>query len=231
MAASPDPLTAPGPATAPDAVPGVVIVDYGAGNLRSVTRALEAGGARPRIVERGEELAGAAGVVLPGVGSAADAIAALESRGLAAAIREVAAAGVPLLGICLGQQLLFDWSAEGDQACLGILPGTVQRLPAGLTVPHMGWNQVERTASEHPFVAGLASGTWMYFVHSYVVHPADQGVVAAETDYGVRFPAIVARGNVMATQFHPEKSGPAGLGLYRAFLDLVRASQGAAVRA
>lgn len=207
------------PATAPD----IVIVDYGAGNLRSVTRALQAAGARPRIVEDGAGLAGADGIVLPGVGSAGDAIAALESRGLADGLRQAAGEGVPLLGICLGQQLLFDWSAEGDQACLGILAGTVERLPAGLTVPHMGWNQVERTASTHPFVAGLADGTWMYFVHSYVVHPADPAVVAAETDYGVRFPAIVARGNVMATQFHPEKSGPAGLALYDAFLGLVRA--------
>jgi glutamine amidotransferase len=200
----------------------IAIVDFGAGNLRSVRRALEAAGAQPIITGDPDQVRAAQAVILPGVGAAGDAIRHLRERGLDRAVRDAAAAGTPLLGVCLGLQLLFDRSEEGDQECLGLLPGVVRRLPAGLKVPHMGWNQVDARI-DHPLFAGVPSGCDFYFVHSYYADPADPETVVSQTDYGVRFASVVARDNVMATQFHPEKSGTDGLAIYRNFVGLVGA--------
>lgn len=207
----------------------IAIVDYGAGNLRSVSRALEHAVAAHIITDDPDAVAAADGVILPGVGSAGDAIAALDRRGLSGAVTAAAERGVPLLGVCLGLQLLFDWSEEGDQRCLGLLPGVVRRLPAGpLKVPHMGWNRlwIER---RHALLDGVEDGSYAYFVHSYVAESAVADVVA-RCEYGVTFPAVVARGLVMGTQFHPEKSGADGLRMYANFAAMVDAVPAGAPR-
>jgi glutamine amidotransferase len=196
----------------------IVIVDYGAGNLRSVVRAAAHLGyealvsGRPRDVETADLL------IVPGVGAAADTMRNLNERGLVEPIRDFIAAGRPFLGICMGLQALFTISEEGGQhECLDILPGRIRRLPPGLKVPHMGWNQV-RQRLRHPIFDGIPDDSYFYFVHSYYPVPDDQSVVIGETDYGVTFPSMVAKDNVVATQFHPEKSGEPGLRLYGNFL-------------
>ncbi|GBD15003.1 Imidazole glycerol phosphate synthase subunit HisH [bacterium HR25] len=198
----------------------VVIVDYGAGNLRSVARAVAHAGGQPVVSSRPEDLMEAEAVVMPGVGAAADTMRNLEARGLVGPLREYIGQGRPFLGVCMGQQALFDYSEEGGRhPCLGVLPGRVVRLPQGLKVPHMGWNRL-RIRRPHPVLEGITDGTYFYFVHSYYPEPAEPEVVVATAWYGVEFPAIVARGALVATQFHPEKSGEAGLLLYRNFLRL-----------
>ncbi|HXG42662.1 MAG TPA: imidazole glycerol phosphate synthase subunit HisH [Dehalococcoidia bacterium] len=200
----------------------VVIIDYGAGNLRSVARAVAWAGGEPVVSSRPQDVLSAPAVVMPGVGAAADTMRNLQERGLVEAVREYIAQGRPFLGVCMGQQVLFDYSLEGGyHPCLGVLAGRVVRLPDGLKVPHMGWNRV-RIVRPHPFLEGIEDGEYFYFVHSYYPEPSDPGVVIAVTEYGVEFPAAVARGALVATQFHPEKSGRAGLLLYRNFLRLAR---------
>jgi glutamine amidotransferase len=145
---------------------------------------------------------------------------ALKERGLVEPLREYAAAGRPFLGVCLGLQLLLDRTEEGDAPCLGIVPGVVRRLPpAGLKVPHMGWNSVE-IKKGHPALQDIPGGTHFYFVHSYYADPEDQSAVAGVTQYGLPFCSVYARGNLIATQFHPEKSGNIGLQIYRNFIAL-----------
>jgi glutamine amidotransferase len=200
----------------------VVIIDYGAGNLRSVARAVAWAGGEPLISSRPQDVLAAPAVVMPGVGAAADTMRNLQQRGLVEVVREYIAQGRPFLGVCMGQQALFDYSLEGGRhPCLGVLPGRVVRLPDGLKVPHMGWNRV-RIVRPHPFLEGIGDGEYFYFVHSYYPEPADPEVVVAVAEYGVEFPAVVARGNLVAAQFHPEKSGRAGLLLYRNFLRLAQ---------
>jgi len=201
----------------------LVVVDYGAGNLRSVVRALEHAGAQPHISGDWHDLQAADAVILPGVGAAGDTMANLNARALSEPLREYIAAGRPFLGVCMGLQALFDHSEENDQHCLGVLAGEVCRFPAGsgLKIPHMGWNTVE-WARSHPVTDGIPSGSYFYFVHSFYPAPADPEVALGLTDYGVRFPSIVARANVVATQFHPEKSGEHGLRLYAGFLRWAR---------
>lgn len=195
----------------------VAVVDYGAGNLRSLGGALDSIGARWRLAERPEELEGARGIVLPGVGAAAPAMRALAARGLASALVESEA---PLLGICLGMQLLCERSSEGEPVPgLGLVPGTVECLPAGLKRPHMGWNEVEPVEpgeDEPPVDAGVLAG-WFYFAHSYAA-VCDEADVLAWTGYGGRrIPAAIGRGRAWGVQFHPEKSADAGLALLREF--------------
>ncbi|HVC33816.1 MAG TPA: imidazole glycerol phosphate synthase subunit HisH [Chloroflexota bacterium] len=202
--------------------PRVAVVDYGAGNLRSVARALEACGAEPVVTDRADDLERAAAVVLPGVGAAGAAMRGLSERGLVGPLRRAVASGKPFLGVCLGLQVLMTRSEEdGGVACLGIIRGTVRRLPAGLKVPHMGWNQVQQR-TPHRLFAEIPDGADFYFVHSYVVVPDDPAVILGTTDYGGSFSSVVGFENVVATQFHPEKSADEGLRLYRNFVRWAR---------
>jgi len=199
----------------------LVIVDYGAGNLHSVTRAVVHAGVRPLVTTSARYVEDADALIVPGVGAAADTMMNLRRRSLVEPIREYIASGRPFLGVCMGQQALFDASEEGgEHECLGALPGRVVRLPNGLKVPHMGWNQV-RITREHPIFEGIPDDSYFYFVHSYYPRPEDPSIVIGETDYGVTFPSVVARENVVATQFHPEKSGEIGLRMYANFLRIV----------
>jgi glutamine amidotransferase len=195
-------------------MPRIAIVDYGVGNLRSVERALARAGAEAVITPDARAVAASDGVVLPGVGAFGPAAALLLGSGLGDAVREAAGRGRPVLGVCLGFQLLFDASEEGEGGVgLGLLPGRVRRIAAGsLKVPHMGWNQL-RIRRPAALTAGVADGAWCYFVHSYAAD-ADPRDVVATVDYGGEIVAVCERGAVTGTQFHPEKSGPAGLRIY-----------------
>ena len=198
----------------------VVVVDYGAGNLRSVARAIRHAGREPLVTADPRAVEGARALVLPGVGAAEDTMAHLRAGALVEPIREYIASGRPFLGVCMGQQALFEVSEEGgEHECLRVLAGRIVRFSQGLTVPHMGWNTVELRYA-HPVFEGVPSGSYFYFVHSYYPRPADDGVVLGETEYGLRFASVVARDNLVATQFHPEKSGEHGLRLYANFLRL-----------
>jgi len=196
----------------------VGVCDYGVGNLRSVERALLRAGAAVTISDKASDLFECDGVVLPGVGAFAGAAAALHRSGLGEAVRSVAAAGRPVLGVCLGYQMLFERSEEGEGgAGLGLLPGVVTRLRGDdLKVPHMGWNSV-RLLRDTVLLDGVESGSYVYFVHSYA-GPASGPDVVAVTDYGEEVAAAVQCDNVMGTQFHPEKSGPVGLRVYENFV-------------
>lgn len=199
----------------------LVVIDYQSGNVRSVTRALESAGVSPLVTGDPAELPGADAVIFPGVGSGPAAMSALEDRGLVAPLQDYVASGRPFMGICLGLQLLLDRTEEGDASCLGIIPGHVKRLPDGLKVPHMGWNSVEFEA-DHPVLRDIPQGSHFYFVHSYYAAPSEQTWVAGTTEYGVPFCSVYAKDNLVATQFHPEKSGPVGLRIYRNFVELAR---------
>lgn len=202
----------------------IAIVDYGAGNLRSVVRALDKVGFPARVTSDPATVAAADAIILPGVGAAGEAMRQLVGRGLDRALRSAVDADKPVFGVCLGLQLLFDSTEEdGGARCLGILPGTVRRLPPGLKVPHMGWNQVRQAASvptcrDHWLFEGTPDGANFYFVHSYYGDPEDSSLIVGATEYGVTFGSVLAQGNLVATQFHPEKSGDLGLRLYRNFL-------------
>ncbi len=203
--------------------PYLVVVDYDAGNLRSVERALAHAELEPVVTADPADLARADGVVLPGVGAASDTMAKLRERGLVDPLRAFVASGRPFLGVCMGLQALLDSSEEGGgQECLGLLPGEVRHFGFDdLKVPHMGWNQVE-WVREHPITAGIPSGSYFYFVHSFYPAPTDPDLALAQTTYGLTFPSVLARNNIVATQFHPEKSGTAGLALYANFVAWVR---------
>ena len=209
----------------------IAIVDYGAGNLRSVQRAVEQAGVSPLVTSDAGAIARADALILPGVGAAADTMANLRSRGLVEPLRDFLASARPFLGVCMGLQALLTGSEEaGWHECLGVVPGRVKRFPSGLTVPHMGWNQVLRRR-EHPVFAGIPDGANFYFVHSYFCAPEDDAVVLATTEYGQPFPSVLARDNWLATQFHPEKSGQHGLRLYRNFLEWAGVIEGATTAA
>jgi glutamine amidotransferase len=223
-----------------------VIVDYGAGNLRSVQKAFEHLGHAAVFTSNPADLKDAPALVFPGQGASPPAMAALERDGMADAVREAIAAGTPFFGVCLGLQLLLEHSEEGGVDCLGVIPGTVRKFdptrngdgaidsptsnpeaassPATLAnaaghlkVPHMGWNAVKLTG-EHPVFQGIPEGSYFYFVHSYYADPTDETWVEGTTTYGIDFTSVVARDNLVATQFHPEKSGNVGLKLYDNFV-------------
>ena len=207
----------------------VVIVDYGAGNLRSVARAVAHNGYEPLVSCEARAIEAAQALILPGVGAAADTMRNLQHGGLVQPLKEYIASGRPFLGVCMGQQALLSVSEEGgEHACLDVIPGRVRRFPGGgLKVPHMGWNRV-RQVRPHPVFEGIEDGAYFYFVHSYYPDPAARGVVIGETDYGIAFASVLARDNVVATQFHPEKSGASGLRFYANFLAAAFAAQLAA---
>jgi len=208
----------------------LVVIDYDSGNLRSVSKALESVGIQHVVTADSAMIESAEAVVFPGVGSAPSAMAALKSRNLVQPLRDYVASGRPFLGVCLGLQLLMDRTEEGNAECLGIVPGQAKRLAAenpegGLKVPHMGWNSVRFTDS-HPVFAGIPQDSYFYFVHSYYAVPGDSVGLAGITTYGVDFCSVYARGNLVATQFHPEKSGPLGISIYKNFAALATTSPG-----
>jgi glutamine amidotransferase len=207
----------------------LVVIDYQSGNLRSVAKALEVAGVAPLVTGEPDQLADADAVILPGVGSGPAAMQSLRERHLVQPLRDYVATGRPFLGVCLGLQLLLDRTEEGNAPCLGIVPGQVRKLPPGLKVPHMGWNTVA-FRGEHPVFAGIPQDSHFYFVHSYYADPADPSAVAGVTEYGIPFCSVYARDNLVATQFHPEKSGTLGLLVYRNFVALAarRSASGAA---
>ena len=190
----------------------VTVVDYGAGNLVSIEQALIAAGADVRRAADASLIGEPALLVVPGVGASAPAMERLRSGGFVPAIVDWIAAGRPFLGICLGLQLLFETSDEDGARTLGVLAGHTVRLDAAPTLPHIGWNQVERRR-EHAAFAGIAPDADFYFVHSYAGAPSDERVILAETEHGSRFTAAVARGHLLGVQFHPERSGTDGLRL------------------
>ena len=205
----------------------IAVVDYGMGNLRSVAKALEHVAPKARVIVTGQaaEIDAAERVVFPGQGAMPDCMRYLDSAGLRDAVLR-AAASKPLFGVCVGEQMLFDWSAEGDTPGLGVMPGKVVRFPAEamhgpdgarLKVPHMGWNRV-RQARPHQVWKGVPDGAHFYFVHSFFAQPADEALTAGTSEHGVAFTCAVARDNIFATQFHPEKSAANGLRLYENFV-------------
>ena len=195
----------------------IAIVDYGAGNLRSVAKAVEKLGYSPEVTGDPQKVRNAKAVILPGVGASDSAMTALEERGLVEPLRAVIREGVPFFGVCLGLQLLLESSEEGSMPCLSVVPGRVKRFPNSVKTPHMGWNEVN-FERDHPVLEGVESGSYFYFVHSYYADPEDQSLVLGTTDYASQFCSVIARDNLVATQFHPEKSGAVGLRLYENFL-------------
>ena len=197
----------------------IAIVDYGAGNLMSVHNTLDYLGYENKIAASADVIENAAGVILPGVGAFPDAMAALTDSGLTEAVLK-AAKEKPFLGICLGMQMLFEESDE-VRPCrgLGLLPGRIERIETSLKLPQIGWNALD-ILRPNAMTEGLENGSDVYFVHSFMAHPADENDLAAVTDYGTRVPAMVARGNLFGCQFHPEKSGEVGLVMLRNFAKL-----------
>jgi glutamine amidotransferase len=195
----------------------IAVVDYRAGNAPSVGYALERLGLEHRLAATSTDLDGCSHIVLPGVGAARATLDSLRESGLVEPIaRRVRGEGAPFLGICIGLQVLFDHSEEGDVDCLGWVPGRVRRFPDSLRVPQIGWNAV-RTTRAHPVTDGLRDDAYCYFVNSYFADPANAEDALGVTDYGGEFCSIVGRGNVVATQFHAEKSGAVGLALLERF--------------
>src|SRR4030042_2589386 len=204
----------------------IALIDYGAGNLGSVANAIIKLGYKPNITDKPGDVLSSKAVILPGVGAAGDDMENLQSIGMTDVIRQISDENRPLFAVCVGLQLLFSSTEEdGWHKCLDIIPGTVKRLPQGLKVPHMGWNQVKQQA-KHPIFNGIPDEANFYFVHSYYGEPEDMSVVAGTTDYGVTMCSMVIKNNLIATQFHPEKSGNWGLRMYSNFLEMALGKEG-----
>jgi glutamine amidotransferase len=197
----------------------IVIIDYQAGNLTSVVRSLKALGVEGTVTQDPAVVAQATRVIFPGVGAAGKAMATLRELGLDQALRQSFQRGIPILGICLGAQVILEHSEENDTVCLGLLPGRTRALSRGegLKIPHMGWNRV-RFLRTHQIFKGLPEGAEYYFVHSYYPAPAETAMVVGVTDHGIEFPCAIGWHNLVATQFHPEKSGRFGLQILENFL-------------
>ncbi|MBE9017060.1 imidazole glycerol phosphate synthase subunit HisH [Chroococcidiopsis sp. CCALA 051] len=203
----------------------IAVVDYDMGNLHSACKGLENAGATPKITDSAREILQADAIVLPGVGSFDPAVQHLRSRSLEAPIKQAIASGIPFLGICLGLQILFESSEEGKEPGLGIIAGTVRRFTSepGITIPHMGWNQLQFTQPECTLWQKLQPNPWVYFVHSYYVDPVNPQVRAATVTHGSQIiTAAIAQDNLVAVQFHPEKSSTAGLQILSNFVAQVR---------
>lgn len=202
-------------------MPKIVILDYGLGNLRSVTKAIEKVGATPKISSNIKDFDEADALILPGVGAFRDAQANM--LGLTSPLIKQIDDGKPLLGICLGLQLLFSESTEGgNYKGLNIIKGKVIRFPEGLKVPHMGWNTIDIVDKNCSLIEGVASQSYVYFVHSYYGAAENEQDIVANTEYGITFPSIVSKGNLYATQFHPEKSGQTGLKILENFVHIIK---------
>jgi glutamine amidotransferase len=198
----------------------IAVIDYGAGNLKSVTKALDYLGFQSFLASQPQELEQADALILPGVGAFPKCMAALREKGMDRAIVTQAKAQKPLLGICLGMQMLLDTSTElGESQGLGLIPGRVERIETPYKLPHIGWNSLE-ILRENPLTAGLSQGDYVYFVHSFCAQVADPRDLAMTTDYGTPVAAMVARDNVFGCQFHPEKSGPVGMTILKNFGEL-----------
>jgi len=198
----------------------IAIIDYGAGNLRSVSNALAKLGYKSKATNEPKYVLNADAVIFPGVGAAADAMHSLQESGLDEAVRQVISRRQPLLAVCVGMQVLLSTTEEGGwHDCLGVIPGSVKRLPSGLKVPHMGWNQVKQT-TKHRIFDGIPDEANFYFVHSYYADPENASVVAGTTQYGVTICSVMVKDSLVATQFHPEKSGDQGLRIYANFLKM-----------
>lgn len=203
--------------------PNIIIVDYQAGNLRSVQKALELFDVSTEITCESSAIEQADGVVFPGQGACDSAVKRLRENGLDVAISKYLETGKPFLGVCLGLQLLLETSEEGFEPCLGLLKGRVRKLGSGVKIPHMGWNQVN-VRMEHPIFENIPQDSHFYFVHSYYADVSNKKLVAMTTTYGIEFCSAVAWNNIAAVQFHPEKSGNAGLILYHNFVRLVEST-------
>jgi len=200
----------------------IAVIDYDAGNIKSVEKALQYLGQDVRITRNAEEILFADRVILPGVGAFGDAMEKLSTYGLIDVIKEYTESGKPFLGICLGLQLIFDESEESPGVRgLGLVPGRIRRIPEGpgRKVPHIGWNDI-KTSPDSLLFRGIPDGSYVYFVHSYYLDAADKSVVAATTEYGVKIDAAVEAGNIFACQFHPEKSSKVGLSILKNFLNV-----------
>ncbi len=196
----------------------IAIVDYGVNNLQSVRNAFVSEGGDVVVTSEAQAIEEADALVLPGIGAAAAGMAKIREREIEDVLK-AALSRKPVLAICLGMQLLFDWSGEGDEPCLGLVGGRVRVINGPVKVPHMGWNQV--ATRPHPMWNGIGSNPYFYFVHSYVCDPLDRGITTGETDYGTSFASAIASGRIWATQFHPERSGRAGRQLIRNFVEYV----------
>jgi glutamine amidotransferase len=196
----------------------IAIIDYGTSNLRSVTNAITRLGYQPVVTSQADDIIRATAVILPGVGAAPDTMANLRALGLVEPIRKRITEGLPFFGVCVGLQVLLTDTEEGGRyPCLDIIPGRVKKLPGGLKIPHMGWNQVKQI-SHHPLFRDIPQAANFYFVHSYYAEPVDHSLIIGETTYGKPFASVIALGNLVATQFHPEKSGELGLKIYDNFI-------------
>lgn len=201
----------------------IAIIDYGVGNLQSVKNALDLLNIKNIITSSPADIEAADGLILPGVGAFAGAVESFKKSGLLASIKKSINAGKPFLGICLGMQIMFSAGEEdGLHEGFAFFEGTVKKLPSGVKIPHMGWNRLY-FKNAHPIINGVEEGSFVYFVHSYYAEAADKNIRVAVTPYGLDFPAIVAKGNLMGTQFHPEKSGETGLKILKNFGEMCNA--------
>ena len=203
--------------------PIITVIDYQAGNIRSVEKALEKSGASVKVSGKASDLEKSDAVVFPGQGSCDSSMVNLRNQGLDEILVEWINSGKPFMGVCLGLQLLLEESDEGDEKGLGVLEGRVEKLPEGQKIPHMGWNSV-RFTTDHPVFKGVSQNSYFYFVHSYIAVPKASSIIAGHTEYGRDFCSAVAFDNVVAVQFHPEKSGENGLNIYKNFVSYVESS-------
>tara|TARA_B100000686_G_scaffold352109_1_gene452956 strand:+ start:48597 stop:49223 length:627 start_codon:yes stop_codon:yes gene_type:complete len=204
--------------------PKITIIDYQASNLRSVQKALEANGAKAEISDKPEIIAKSDAIVFPGQGAIDPSMKKLNEKNLIEVIQSYISSNKPFLGICLGLQLLFESSDEGEANCLGVLEGKSKLFPKSVKTPHMGWNQIQINI-QNPLFDGIKSNSYFYFVHSYYALPKNNTIISSETDYGVKFCSSIVKNNLMGVQFHPEKSGPNGLKIYNNFINFIKSGK------